>query len=282
MEMKVLNHADVLSILPDRDPWAHKGHFGRILLLCGSRGFTGAAALAARGALRSGAGLVFLGVPENIYAIEAAKLDEPVVIPLPDDDGKLSADAVPEILNRLPSMDAVLMGPGLGQSDGVLAVVKAVLSSFAGPVVLDADGINILSTHRDLLRGLKGTAILTPHDMEFRRIGGVIDADRVESAAKLAQDLGCIVLLKGHETVITDGRSCYRNCTGNPGMAVGGSGDVLAGIIVSLLGQGISPMEAAACGAWIHGAAGDLCASELGQYGMLPSDMVEALPRLLK
>lgn len=282
MEYKILDHAQVLSCLPDRDPWAHKGCFGKILLLCGSRGFTGAAALAARAALRTGAGLVYLGVPESIYAIEAVKLDEPIVFPLPDEDGKLSQLAVGEIVERLPKMDAVLVGPGLGQSSGVLEVVESVLEHFSGPVVVDADGINVLSAHRDLLRGRSYPTIVTPHDMEFARLGGVIAEDRMESASRLAQDLGCIVLLKGHETVITDGHTCYRNLTGNPGMAVGGSGDVLSGMIVSLLGQGIDPLEASACAAWLHGAAGDLCAKAMGQYGMLPSDMVEALPRLLK
>lgn len=282
MDRKLLDHTQVLSLLPDRDPWAHKGCFGKILLLCGSRGFTGAAALAAKAALRSGAGLVLLGVPESIYTIEAVKLDEPVVFPLPEQEGKFSTEAVPEILGRLPQMDAVLVGPGLGQSGGVLAVAKTVLENFSGPVVVDADGINILSAHTDLLRGRAYPTIITPHDVEFSRLGGCITDDRVASAAALAQDLKCIVLLKGHETVIADGIRCFINHTGNPGMAVGGSGDVLSGIIVSLLGQGISPMEAAACGAWLHGAAGDLCAKEKGQYGMLPSDMVEALPRLLK
>ena len=282
MDLKCLDRNQVLSILPDRDPWAHKGCFGKILLLCGSRGFTGAAALAARGALRSGAGLVYLGVPESIYAIEAVKLDEPIVLPLPDEGGRLSESAVTEVFALLPKMDAVLVGPGLGQSYGVLSVVKTILSNFRGPIVVDADGINVLSAHRDLLRGRPYPTIVTPHDVEFTRLGGVIMEDRAEAAARLARDLGCFVLLKGHETVITDGQDCYINHTGNPGMAVGGSGDVLSGIIVSLLGQGIQPLEAAACAAWLHGAAGDLCAKELGQYGLLPSDMVEALPRLLK
>lgn len=282
MDVKTLNHEQVLAVLPDRDPWAHKGCFGKILLLCGSRGFTGAAALAARAALRTGAGLVYLGVPESIYAIEAVKLDEPIVFPLPDKDGKLSIDAVQEIRCRLPAMDAVLIGPGLGQSEGVLTVVKTVLEFFEGPVVVDADGINVLSAHTDLLRGRANPTILTPHDVEFTRLGGRISESRVDSAAVLARDLGCIVLLKGHNTVITDGSCCYINDTGNPGMAVGGSGDVLAGVIVSLLGQGIDAMTAAACGAWIHGAAGDRCAEQIGQYGMLPGDMVEELPRLLK
>lgn len=282
MEIKELNQVAVLSLLPDRDPWGHKGTFGKILLLCGSRGFTGAAYLAAMGALRTGAGLVFLGVPESIYAIEAVKLNEPVVFPLPDKNGKLSEEAIPEIMARLHQMDAVLIGCGLGQSEGTLAVVKAVLENAACPVIVDADGINVLSAHRDILRGRQYPTILTPHDGEFARIGGCLTADRMESAAALARDLDCIVLLKGHRTCISDGRTGYRNTTGNPGMAVGGSGDVLAGMIVSLLGQGIAPLEAAACGAWLHGAAGDLCAKELGQYAMLPTDMLNALPRLLK
>lgn len=277
-----LNHKLVLSLLPDRNPWGHKGNFGKLLLLCGSRGYTGAAFFAAMGALRSGAGLVFLGVPESIYGIEAVKLNEPVIFPLPDAGGRLSADAVPEILTRLPQMDAVLVGPGLGQSEGTLAVVRAVLEKAECPVVVDADGINVLSAHRDLLRGRKLPTILTPHDGEFARLGGVIGEDRMAAAAALAEELGCTVLLKGHETCITDGTDGYLNPTGNPGMAVGGSGDVLAGVITAMLGAGLPPLEAAACGAWLHGAAGDRCAAELGQYGMLPTDMLSALPRLMK
>ncbi len=278
----ILNHEQVLSILPDRDPFAHKGSFGRLLLLCGSRGFTGAAWFAAMGALRCGAGLVYLGVPESIYAMEAAKLNEPVVFPLPDRAGMLSREAIPEILERLPRMDAVLMGPGLGQSEDTRAVVAAVLEKAECPVILDADGINVLAGHKDLLRGRTAPTILTPHDGEFSRLGGTLGADRMESAAGLARELDCIVLLKGHRTCITDGTCHYCNHTGNPGMAVGGSGDVLAGMITALVGQGIEPLRAAACGAWLHGAAGDLCAEKLGQYAMLPSDMLEILPRLLK
>ena len=153
--MLKLNHQAVLSILPDRDKNAHKGDFGKILLLCGSKGYTGAAYLAAMGALRSGAGLVFLGVPESIYAIEAVKLNEAIVFPLPEEGGKLSAEAIPEILDRLPKMDAVLIGCGLGQSEGTLSVVKSVLENAKCPVVVDADGINVLSTHKDILRGRK-------------------------------------------------------------------------------------------------------------------------------
>ena len=276
-----LTHEQVLKILPDRDKEAHKGNFGKILLLCGSRGYTGAAYLAAMGALRSGAGLIFLGVPESIYEIEAVKLNEPVVFPLPDEAGRLSAGAVSEILERLPVMDAILIGPGLGQSEGTFAVVQAVLENAQCPVVLDADGINVMAAHKDILRGRTNPTVLTPHAGEFARLGGDAKADRSAEAEAMARALGCILLLKGHHTVITDGTSTYINPTGNPGMAVGGSGDVLAGIIVSLLGQKVAPLEAAACAAWFHGRAGDLCAEEIGQRGLLPSDMVEMLPRLL-
>ena len=279
---KKLDFDQVLMTLPDRAADAHKGDFGKILLLCGAKGYTGAAYLAAMGALRSGAGLVFLGVPESIYVIEAVKLNEAIVFPLADEDGKLSAAAIPEILARLPDMDAVLVGPGLGQSNGTFDVVKKVLEHAACPVVLDADGINVMTAHKDIVRGRTGTTILTPHAGEFARLGGSIAGNRIAAAEAMAKDLGSIMVLKGRDTVITDGETTYINPTGNPGMAVGGSGDVLAGMITALLGQQLEPLEAAACGAWLHGAAGDLCASEIGQYGMLPTDMVNALPRLLK
>lgn len=282
MVQKILSHEDVLRILPDRDPWGHKGTFGKILLLCGSRGYTGAAYLAAMGALRCGAGLTFLGVPESIYEIEAVKLNEPVVFPLPEEEGKYSVHAVAEIENRLPSVDAVLIGCGMGKSTGTLAVVKFVLQHASCPVVVDADGINVLAAHKDLLRGRIYPTVLTPHEGEFVRFGGSVGENRMVSAAYFAREWNCVLLLKGHETCITDGNTIYLNKSGNPGMAVGGSGDVLAGMIVSLLGQKISALEAAACGAWLHGAAGDLCAAQLGQYGMLPSDMLNYLPRLLK
>ena len=278
----ILSAEDVSALLPPRDPLAHKGNFGKLLLLCGSRGYTGAAYFAAMGALRAGAGLVFLGVPESIYVIEAVKLNEAVVFPLPDKQGILSAEAIPQILQRLPDMDAVVVGPGLGQSEDTFQITAAVLQNAGCPVILDADGINLVSGHKDLLRGRDKPTILTPHEGEFRRLWGPVGKDRMASAAAAARALNSILLLKGHETCITDGYAEYRNPTGNPGMAVGGSGDVLAGIIAGLIGQGLSPLEAAACGAWLHGRAGDVCAQKLGQYGMLPSDMLEVLPRLLK
>lgn len=277
-----LTHDAVLSILPDRQIDGHKGDFGRVLLLCGSRGYTGAAALAAMGALRSGAGLVYLGVPESIYAIEAVKLTEAIVFPLPDRDGKMAETAFDVLKDLLPKIDSVLIGPGMGCSEDTYKVTAKILELYKGTVILDADGINVLAGHIDILRERTGTTILTPHEGEFIRAGGKLGENRADSAAEFAKQTGSVILLKGHNTVITDGNLRYMNTTGNPGMAVGGSGDVLAGMITALVGQGIDPLEAAACAAWLHGAAGDICADEIGQYGMLPTDMLQVLPRLLK
>ena len=282
MDIRQLSNNDIQQILPDREPETHKGDYGKILLLCGSRGYTGAAALSAMGALRSGAGLVYLAVPESIYAIEAVKVTEPVVLPMPDEDGMFSTDTPSKLASLLPKMDAVLIGPGIGCSNGTYTTVKCVLESFSGPVILDADGINVLQDHIDILRGRTSSTILTPHYGEFLRIAGQVSTDKISDAKCFAAKTGAIVLLKGNKTVITDGCDVYINPTGNPGMAVGGSGDVLSGIIAALLGQGISPLLSAVCGAWLHGAAGDICAAELGQYGMLPTDMLQVLPRLLK
>ena len=277
-----MDHDQVLAMLPDRELEANKFDFGRILLLCGSRGYTGAAVLAAMGALRCGAGLVYVGVPESIYNIVATKLTEAIVFPLPDEDGRLSFQAVAQLQEVLPKMDAVLIGPGLGRAPSVEKVVLHILQAFRGPIVLDADGINAVCPHKDILRGRTGLTVLTPHMGEFMRLGGGDSGDRRIEAAEMARDLHQIVLLKGHRTVITDGGKVYVNQTGNPGMAVGGSGDVLAGMIVSFLGQGLPAVEATAAAAWLHGAAGDICAREIGQYGMLPTDMIQVLPRLLK
>ena len=279
-----MNHMDeavIRRLLPRRARDTHKGDYGKILLLCGSRGFTGAAALAARGALRTGAGLVYLAVPESIYAIEAVKLTEPVVLPLPEEEGMLCEASLAKIGELLPKMDAVLFGSGSGIGPGTEKVLEFLLKNAECPLILDADGITLAARHKDILRDRLAPTILTPHDGEFARLKP-IDGARLEQTMAMARELGAVVLRKGHRTLITDGTECWENQTGNPGMATGGSGDVLSGIILSLLGQGLQPLQAAAAGAWLHGAAGDLAAEKLGEYGMLPGDLVEELPRLLQ
>lgn len=240
--------------------------------------------MAAKAALRAGAGLIFLGVPRSVYPIVASKLDEVMVFPLPDDaEGRIAAAAIPEILKRLTGMTACLIGPGLGRSDAVLELVQAALQNQNHvPIVLDADGINALEGHIDVLRGATCPVVLTPHDGEFARLGGDLKTqNRLDAAQALSQQTGAVVVLKGHRTVIADGADRYVNLTGNPGMATGGSGDVLAGMLASFLGQGLPAVDAARAAVCLHGAAGDLCAQEIGQYGMTPTDLIAAIPRLL-
>lgn len=284
----VLEAVQIRQLLPVRPRFSHKGDFGRVLLVCGSVGFTGAAALAARAALRTGAGLITVATPRQVWPIVAAKLDEPMVMPMAEDKaGRLSLQAVPALAQLLAKADACLIGPGLGRSEELDALVAALVGEARCPVVLDADGINAMAGHIDRLREAACPLILTPHDGEFLRLspGAALppaDFDtRADRAMMLARQLGAVVLLKGYRTAITDGKRLYRNETGNPGMATGGSGDVLAGMLVSLLGQGLAPLEAAAAAAWLHGAAGDRCAAERGEYGMTPSDLIDAASRLL-
>ena len=271
------------ELLPVRRRESHKGDYGRVLLLCGSEGLTGAARLAAKAALRAGSGLVYLGVPEKIYPIIAAGAGSEIVFPLPcDEAGRLCMASLPAITERLSEMDAVLLGPGLGRSEELKRLVQALLSICRVPLVLDADGINAVAAHIDVLRGCACPVVLTPHDGEFLRLGGDPKAaDRTQEAMRLANRTHAVLLLKGSRTVITDGLNIYVNHTGNPGLATGGSGDVLAGMIVSLLGQHIMPLEAAAAAAWLHGAAADLAAEKLGEYGMVPEDLLLRIPRLL-
>ncbi len=277
-----LDHEAVQAMLPDRKPNAHKGDFGRVLIVGGSVGYTGAPVLAANAALRTGAGLIFVGVPEAVYPIVAHKLDEPMVFPLGcDEAGRVNTRAAAELAGRLDRMDAVLVGPGLGRSPAVLDVVGAVLRLARCPVILDADGINCLEGNIDILETAKCPVILTPHDGEFRRLGGD-PARKLESGMALVRRYGVTLLLKGHRTLILGPEKVYLNTTGNPGMATGGSGDVLGGIILALVGQGLAPVQAAAAGAWLHGAVGDLCAGLMGQYGMTPTDMIANLPQFLK
>lgn len=266
---------------PPRKQNTHKGDYGRILILSGAEGFTGAPALAAKAALRTGAGLIFTGVPRTVYPIVASKLDAPMVFPLADDQGKLSLDAVPDILERLKNADACLLGPGLGRSDQLDELVLEIVRHCRCPLVLDADGINAAAGHIDVLRGAACPIVLTPHEGEFRRLTQAPERDRIAGAQDLAQETGCVVLRKGHETIITDGRRTYVDRTGNAGMATGGSGDVLAGILAALLGQSVPALEAAATAAWLHGTAGDLAAERLGQYALGPTDLLDELPRLL-
>ena len=269
----------VRAALPVRDPMGHKGTFGKVYCLCGSVGFTGAPVFAGRAAMRMGSGLVYLGVPERTWSVVAAKCDEVMAFPLPDTgEGKLSLRAEETVRSAMAPCDAVLMGCGLGRSAETDELSRRLLD-IPQPLVLDADGINALAGHIDELRRRRGKiTVLTPHEGEFARIGD-LTAGREASAAAFARDHGVYLVLKGHRTVIAapDGRLAV-NPTGNSGMAKGGSGDILSGMVVSLLGQGAEPFAACCAAVYLHGLAGDLAARDRTERCMTPSDLLERIP----
>lgn len=279
-----LNQSVVKGWLPARPEEGHKGTFGKVDIVAGSEGYTGAPVLAARAAVRGGTGLVFLQVPRSVYPIIAVKCDEAMPSPLPDREGKVSGDALAPILERAEGCDAVLIGPGLGRSEESDRLVREAAERLEKPLVLDADGLNAVSGHITILRGRKSPTVLTPHDGEFARLTGHWPGEnRQAEALALAEQTGTVVVLKGHRTVIAEpGGSLCVNTTGNAGMAKGGSGDVLAGLTVSLLAQGMDAFHAAAAAVWVHGRAGDLCRDELGQRAMTPGDLIARFGAVLK
>lgn len=283
MDYTEIGYAYLDRVIRPRSAESHKDDYGRVLALCGSRGYTGAAYFAAQAAVRTGSGVVTLCTPEAVYPILAAKLAEPVVYPVAcDAEGKLTAEGAAHAIGISNRMDAALIGCGLGRSEGVTEAVQQVLAAVSCPLIIDADGINALAGHIDILRSTRAKVILTPHLGELRRLLRKPDAGEADAAA-LAAETGAVILLKGHRTVVcTPNGERFRNTSGNPGMAKGGSGDVLSGVILSLCGQGLPLAEAACAGVFLHGAAGDLCANMFGEFGMTPSDMLEKLPLVLR
>ncbi len=269
--------------LPRRARESSKRDYGRLLILAGSRGYTGAPTFASRAAVRGGAGLVWLGVPESIYEITAVKNDEAMPFPLPcDERGRLSAEAVPEVEERLERMSCLAIGPGLGRSEGVTELVQGALAASRVPTVVDADALWALSRDMSVLENAACPAVLTPHEGEFAYLGGLLSGDRVSAARRFAERWGCTIVLKGEGSVIAfpDG-DYYVNRTGNPGMAKGGSGDVLTGLMAAMFCQ-LPFRDAVRAAVYLHGLAGDIAAAELGEYGMTPTDIIASLPAALK
>lgn len=270
--------------LPSRPSPAHKGNFGRVLVVAGSRGMTGAACLAGEGALRAGAGLVMVAVPETLHDILEAKLTEVMTTPLPDTGiGSLSKGARERILSLLEGAEVLALGPGLSTVPEVTAMVRELLPSVRVPCVLDADALNALAGAGEILRKVQAPVVITPHPGEMARLLGItpkeIQSDRLSVASKAATTWNVVALLKGARTVVAaPSGAVYINPTGNPGMATAGSGDVLTGVVAALIAQGLEPARAAAAGAYIHGLAGDRAAREKGMMGMVASDILSALP----
>ncbi len=276
----------LMGVLPKRKPDSHKGNYAKVLVVGGCIGFTGAPYLSAMAAFRTGAGLVYMAVPDSIYTIEAVKCNEIICLPFESFEGGFSASAADDLLAAAEKCDVCVIGPGLGLNENTVRLTEILLEGIDIPIVLDADGINAVSKNINILaeRASKGSCtILTPHDVEFARLGGDLSAGRVVAARSLSVKHGAIVVLKGNTTVtaLPNGKTMI-NTSGNPGMAKGGSGDILAGMIGSLVGQGLNIESAVPAAVYFHGAAGDSAAKRLGEYGMLPVDLLSEVPVVLK
>ncbi len=275
----------VSELLPERPADAHKGVFGKVLLLAGSVGLTGAAVLAARSALRAGVGLAKIGCPRTVLPIIASEVIEATTLPLPDvaKKGALALRGLGEIRKAIEEHEAVVIGPGIGRHRETFELVRRLLLSLEKPAIVDADGLNALEGHVNVLEDTPADLVITPHPGEFKRLTGAMPPEeiheRIKVARKFALEYQTVLVLKGSPTIVADiDGTCYLNQTGNSGMATGGTGDVLSGLIGSLLAQGMSPIHAAVCGVYIHGYAGDFAARYQTGRTMIAGDLINYFP----
>ncbi len=277
----------VLSIFPKRIPWGHKGTFGKVLTISGSKGLTGAAYLASMGVLKAGGGLSYLVIPESLDGQIKSMTPEIITIPVEEKDGHIAYNAYDDIMKKIDDVDAFVIGPGLGISEGVKRLVYAIISDSNKPFVLDADGINAISHNPEVLNDVKVPFVITPHPGELGRILDLpahkVDEDRVDIAKEVSKKYKNMVLvLKGATTIVAKDGISYYNITGNSGMATAGSGDVLSGIIGAFLGRGIGVVESSILGVYVHGKSGDMAASYKGESGIIATDLLAYLPYVLK
>ena len=285
--MTELNFDFLKNTLKPRPYDAHKGSMGSLLSICGSYGMAGAQILSARSALKSGLGMLRLLTVDSVYPIVASVVHEAVFLPQKaSEKGTFSGESIPTITKNIKNSDAVLVGCGLGVNSDTQEIVDYLVLNSSVPLLIDADGINCLAKHIHLLKDKVCDIVLTPHPGEMSRLTGLTVKEITSSPQSVAEDFsreyGVVTVLKGADTVITDGKNTFVSRAGNPGMATGGSGDVLAGVIGSLLCQGYSPIEASACGVFIHGTAGDFAKEDLGETSMLPSDVIDYLHKVFK
>ena len=274
-------------ILPPRHKNSHKGTFGTAVLICGSYGMAGAAVLAGKAALRGGLGIAKIILPDKIYDIVARQIPEAVFVPLKTSiDGTLCCEDIPKICEHIKSADSLLFGCGSGISRDNAEILKSLIENAKCPFIIDADGINLLSQNIDIIKQTEADIILTPHPGEMSRLTGKsiaeIEADRVKTARAFTDKYGVITVLKGAETVVATRNDTYLNTIGNAGMATGGSGDTLSGILAAFLAREVDIDLAVTAAVWVHSAAGDAAAKRLSQISMLPSDMIDELPCLFK
>ena len=288
IERHIMQKITEMPKLSARRADAHKGDFGKVCIIAGSTGFSGAAVIAAKSALRSGCGLVRLAIPRSILPIVAAIEPCYTTIPLAEDSsGKISAKAVDTLLKAAQENDIIAFGPGVGTANGVKAVLENLLRLDGVRLVIDADGLNNLAALRDWPNICKANVILTPHLGEMKRLwSGLlrtpIPDDRETIAVEFARAAKAVIVLKGHGTIVADTEKIYINTTGNPGMATAGAGDVLTGVIAALCGQGLGNFGASVLAVYIHGLAGDLAAENKGQTSLIATDILDCLPQAFK
>jgi len=276
-----------LSPLKPRPLDTHKMTYGHLLIIAGSVGKTGAAAMAGEAALKMGTGLVTLGVPKSLNPILEVKLTEVMTYPLSDKEGVFSEEALKEVLEILPGKSALAIGPGIGTEGGAKRLTLELLKLSQVPILIDADGINCLVGELEVLKSKKAPVILTPHPGEMARLLGItskeVQTQRIELSREFAEKYGVILVLKGSRTVIAEpGGRVFINPTGNPGMASGGTGDILTGMIGGLLAQGMNPLEAAKLGVYLHGLSGDLAKEERGEVCLVATDLLKYLPQAIR
>ena len=267
--------------LPTRDNESHKGDFGRVLMIGGSRGMSGAIAMSGIAALRSGSGLLKIATPDSIQESVAGFSPCLMTVGIESKKGHFSSGSIDQLLEEAEWADVVAIGPGLGRFDSQQKIVETLYSELPQPLIVDADGLNLLADSDAALTQHKGLRVLTPHPGEFQRLQECKTTDRetmADMAVELAYEAQLTVVLKGHRTLVTDGNERFLNRTGNPGMATAGSGDVLTGVIASLVGQGLDPFEASRLGVHLHGLAGDIAAESIGQTSLIATDLIDALP----
>lgn len=273
------------SVLPERNKDSHKGTYGRLGIVAGSRGMTGSNYLATMAGLRTGSGLVYSIVPKSLLDIMSIKLTEAIIVPLEDKDGYFDRVSIDSIKDSLDNYNSLVLGPGIGNKTSIYDFVEYIIKNYNETLVIDADGLNLIVDNLDLLKSRDKDTIITPHPGEFSRLLKVgideIEANRIKYAVEFAKEYNVITILKGHETIVTDGDKVYVNSTGNAGMATAGSGDVLSGMIGSLLSQGLDAFDAGSLGTYIHGLAGDICRSNMGEYGMIARDILDSIPEAM-
>lgn len=282
--LKKITFDMVKEKIPKRAPDSNKGNFGKLLCVCGSKSMPGAACFCVSAAIRCGVGLVTAAVVESVYQSLSCKISECTFKILEEaSDGIISVNNIDKILSESKKCSAVLVGPGMGWNDDTKFIVNELIKYSENPLLIDADGINVLSENIDILKEAKAPIVITPHPKEMCRLIGkdmsYLKSNKLRCATDFCKNYGVTLVLKGHRTIVSDSQdNVYLNTTGNPGMAKGGSGDVLSGMIASFLAQGFSAIDAAVCATYIHGLAGDRCSKKMSEAAMTPTDLINTLP----